>query len=237
MTTSEERVRRCDALTLWTQRILGIFCYLFFLVPYLRETRGLDRLSRKRHYLFVSNHVSLLDTILLGGIFWRRRFVPILVLGDAAVWRETWMRRFLSARLGFLIDRDRATKGRIEELESFGRSQQDFHLVVFPEGTRGGGVRVRRCQPGVSYVARAAAVPMVPVFIEGMQNVSSKKAPFSPIKGLRKIRVHFGEAIPAETLAAIDREEFPAFVRQQIQQLVPVAELGRSAAPADEGLA
>ena len=218
------RRRRCDALTLWTQWILGVFCYLFFVLPYLRELRGLESLSREQHYLFVANHVSLLDTILLGGIFWSRRFVPILVLGDAAVWRETWIRRFLSARLGFLIDRDRTTKGRLEELESFGRSREGFHLLVFPEGTRGNGVKVRRCQSGISYVARAAAAPMVPIFIENMQRVSSKRVPFSPIRGLRKIRVHFGDPTSAETVAALDRETIPDFVRREIQRLVPLAQ-------------
>jgi len=193
-------------------------------VPYLKELRGLERLSRKQHYLFVSNHVSLLDTILLGGIFWSRRFVPILVLGDAGVWRETWIRRFLSARLGFLIDRNRTTKGRLEELESFGRSREGFHLVVFPEGTRGNGVKVRRCQSGISYVARAAQAPLVPIFIENMQHVSSKRVPFSPIRGLRKIRVHFGEPMAAEDLAIIDQEELPEIVRQRIQALVPLAD-------------
>lgn len=215
-------VRRSGWGTLLAQNFLGIFCYFCFVVPYMKGLRGLSGLSRRQHYLFVSNHVSLLDTILIGGIFWSRRFVPLLVLGDAAVWKESLTRRLLSARLGFLIDRDRATKARLKELGAFGRSKEDFHLLVFPEGTRGNGVKVRPCQPGVYFVAKAAQAPMVPVFIENMQKVSSKRSAFNPIKGLLKVKVHFGEPVPPEEYSQVPRDEFPEYVRGKIQELVPL---------------
>ena len=213
---------RATWTTLLVQQVLGIGCYLFFVLPYLGRHRGFRDLDRKRRYLFVSNHVSLLDTILLGGLFWSRQRIPLLVLGDANVWKANWIRRTLSARLGFLIERGRKTKARIGELESFGRSSESFDLLVFPEGTRGNGRRVRRCQSGIYFAARASSLSMVPVFIEKMQQVSSKRRPFRPIAGLLKIRLHFGEPIAPEEYRALHKEAMTEMVRQKIQALVPL---------------
>ena len=210
-------------LTLLVQQVLGIGCYLFFVLPYLGGHEGFNDLDGNRRYLFVSNHVSLLDTILLGGLFWSRQRVPLLVLGDAMVWQETWIRRLLSARLGFLIERDKKTKARIGELQSFGRSSKSFNLLVFPEGTRGDGMKVRRCQPGIYFAAEASGLDMVPVFIEGMQEVSSKRHPFRPFSGLKKIRLRFGRPIPPEEYLALDRDAMTEMVREKIQALSPQA--------------
>jgi 1-acyl-sn-glycerol-3-phosphate acyltransferase len=93
--------------------------------------------------------------------------------------------------------------------------------VVFPEGTRGDGVNVAECQPGIYFIAQEARIPIVPVFIENMQLVSTKTGRFHPIGGLQKVEVHFGEPIAPETFLAMPREEFVEFVRQSITRLRP----------------
>jgi 1-acyl-sn-glycerol-3-phosphate acyltransferase len=87
---------------------------------------------------------------------------------------------------------------------------------VFPEGTRGDGVNVATCQPGIYYIAQAARLPLLPVFIENMQLVSTKNGRFHPIQGWRKVEVHFGAAIAPEKYLSLPREEFLDFVRTQI---------------------
>lgn len=198
------------------QALLGIGAYLSLGVPYLRRTHGLDRLDRAKRYLFVCNHVSLLDTILLGGLCWHSGCYPILVLGDKAVWHASWIKRVLSSRIGFLLERGKLNPGRIRELQDFGRAAREFHLVVFPEGTRGDGIQVGPCQPGLYYIAQEARLPMVPVFFENMQLVSTKTGRFHPIGGLRKVEVYFGQPIAPDSYLQIPREEFPDFVRRCI---------------------
>jgi 1-acyl-sn-glycerol-3-phosphate acyltransferase len=203
------------------QALLGIGAYLSLGIPYLRRTHGLDRLDTSQRYLFVCNHVSLLDTILLGGLCWRSGCYPILVLGDKSVWHASWIKRVLSSRIGFLLERGKLNPGRVRELQEFGRAAGDFHLVVFPEGTRGDGIHVGPCQPGLYYIAQEARLPMVPVFFENMQLVSTKTGRYHPIGGLRKVEVHFGPPIAAETYLPIPREEFPEFVRRSIAATLP----------------
>ena len=182
----------------FVQGLMGCFAYLLLVLPYVRRVHGLKQLKHGRNCIFVCNHVSLLDTILLGGLHWFSRQYPILVLGDKNVWRDSWIRQTLSRPIGFLLERGKLNPGRIRELQQYGSEIKRFHLVVFPEGTRGNGVDVAECQPGIHYVAQQARVPMVPVFIENMQLLSTKKGKFHPIGGLRKIEVHYGEPIPPE---------------------------------------
>lgn len=213
MSSAEPSAKRGRVIA---QFLLGIGAWLFLALPYLRRTYGLDHLDRRRRYLFVCNHVSLLDTIMLGALCWRSRCYPILVLGDKSVWHASWIKRFLSSRIGFLLERGKLNPSRIEELQAFGRAGREFHLVVFPEGTRGDGVHVAECQPGIYHIAQEARLPLLPVFFANMQKVSTKSGRFHPIGGLRKVEVHLGEPIAPEAWLAMPRTEFVEFVRQSI---------------------
>jgi 1-acyl-sn-glycerol-3-phosphate acyltransferase len=179
--------------------------------------------------------VSLLDTLLLGALCWRSGCYPILVLGDKSVWHASWLKKFLSSRIGFLLERGKLNPNRIQELQTFGRAGGEFHLVVFPEGTRGDGIHVAVCQPGIHYIALEARIPIVPVFFENMQLVSTKTGRFHPIGGLHKVEVHFGEPIPPERYLALPREEFLEFVRNRIlaaKLSPPTSDLSRVLPPA-----
>lgn len=205
----------------FAQFLLGLGAYLAFALPYLRRTHGWERLHSGKRQLFVSNHVSLLDTVLLGALFWRSRCYPILVLGDKSVWGASWIKRLISSRIGYFLDRGKLNPSRIRDLQAFARASESFQLVVFPEGTRGNGVDVASCQPGIYYIAQEARVPIVPVFIENMQWVSTKTGRFHLFGGLRKVEVHFGEPIAPEDYLRMGRDEFTDVIRAGIGRLRP----------------
>src|SRR5262245_27863018 len=160
---SELDPRRATWKLVFLQALMGVGVWLLLVLPYVRRVHPLGRLHPGKRYLFVCNHVSLLDTIFLGGLCWRSGCYPILVLGDKTVWHTSWIKRLLSGPIGFLLERGRFSPARIRELQVFGRASAQFHLVVFPEGTRGDGVQVGSCQPGLYYIAQQAQVPIVPV--------------------------------------------------------------------------
>lgn len=209
----QPRVTRSLVFTQW---LMGLGAHLFIVLPYLRRVHHLERLQSGRRWLIVCNHVSLIDTILLGAICWRAGCYPILVLGDRKVWHASWLKKMLSAPIGFLLERGKMNPNRVNELEAFGRAGREQTLIVFPEGTRGDGIHVGPCQPGLHYIAQAAQMPIVPLFIENMQLVSTKHGRFHPFRGLRKVEVHVGEPIAPEKYLSLSREEFNAFMRQSI---------------------
>ncbi len=203
----------------FAQTVIGFLCYVALVLPYSRRTHGLRQLDPQRRHLLVCNHVSLLDSLLLGGLCWWSGCYPILVLGDKKVWHTSWVKKFLSRQTSFLVERGRMNPRRIEELEAFGRAGKEFQLIVFPEGTRGNGVDVAECQPGIFYIAQAARLPLVPVFFENMQLVSTKAGRFHPLGGLRKIETHIGAPIAPEEYLHLTRDEFTEFVRTKIAAL------------------
>ena len=203
------------------QTLMGIGAYAALGLPYLRKIHGLKNIDSNQHYLFVSNHVSLLDTIILGALCWRSGCYPILTLGDKGVWHTSRLKKMLSRHIGFLLDRGRMSPKRIQELQTFGRASSDFHLLVFPEGTRGNGIDVGPCKPGLHIIAREAQLPIVPVFIENMHRVSTKSGSFHPIGGLRKVEIHIGKPIDSDRYLALERDEFGEFIRRQITSVKP----------------
>ncbi|HWN94033.1 MAG TPA: hypothetical protein VNT99_03285, partial [Methylomirabilota bacterium] len=66
-----------------------------------------------------------------------------------------------------------------------------------------------------------AKVPIVPVFIENMQFVSTKTGRFHPVAGWRKVEVHYGPPIEPADYLPISRREFSGFVREQISAIRP----------------
>jgi 1-acyl-sn-glycerol-3-phosphate acyltransferase len=200
----------------FTQCMLGLILHLVLALPFLRRVHRREHMSRQQPQLLVVNHISLLDTLLIATICWRAKCYPILVLGDKNIWHGSWVRKFLSRRTAFLLERGKLNPNRIHELEAFGQAGSEFRLIVFPEGTRGDGVNVATCQPGIYFIAQASRIPIVPVFIENMQLLSTKQGRFHPLRGFRKVEVHFGEPIAPDTYLPMPREEFLEFVRRAI---------------------
>ncbi len=204
-----------------TQFFQGLALRFFLVLPYVRRVEGVEKLDKKQKYLFVVNHVSLLDTLILGGLAWRTGLYPILVLGDWKIWGASWLRRWLSGATAYLVERGKLNPGRIRDLQAYGRAGKDFQLIVFPEGTRGDGTSVLPCQPGIYYIAQAAQLPIVPVFIANMQHVSTKTGRFHPIAGLRQVEVHYGEPIQPEAYLNMQRPDFQEFIQRRIAVLQP----------------
>ena len=171
--------------------------------------------ARAQRYLFVSNHISLLDTLLLVGLCWRSR-----VLSDSRARRQehlaaSWIRKFLSRRTGFLLERGKFNPNRIPRTAGFGRAGKEFQLIVFPEGTRGDGMNVAPCQPGSISSPRKRAFPSCPCSSRTCSWFPRRPDGFILFRGLRKVEIHFGEPIEPEDYLAMPREEFMEFVRQE----------------------
>lgn len=184
--------------------------------PFVRELRGFEKVKNLPRCLFVANHVSLLDAVTIGGTFTRFGLGPMLILADKSTWDTSWVKRWLSDAFAFRVERGKINPARIRELQAFGEASSGYHLLVFPEGTRGNGVDVAECQPGIFYIAQAAKVPIVPIFFENMQLVSTKTGKFHLLGGLQKVVVHFGEPIAPDEYLRFERAAFPEFIRSKI---------------------
>ncbi len=67
-------------------------------------------------------------------------------------------------------------------------------VIIFPEGTRSKNGKLLPAKPGVGYVAHATEAPVVPFFMEGMDD------PLSALLFKSRFKVIFGQPVPPEDL-------------------------------------
>lgn len=65
-------------------------------------------------------------------------------------------------------------------------------LLLFPEGTRGGGAIQKKPHPGVAFLAVKAKVPIIPVFVSGTDKALPRGSRFFKPAA---VRVTFGKPI------------------------------------------
>jgi 1-acyl-sn-glycerol-3-phosphate acyltransferase len=143
--------------------------------------------------LFVANHASHLDTLLLLGALpppWRRRTA---VLAAADYWFSTWWRSVAVALLfnGIPHERDRAVRTYAAARALLA---DDWNLIVFPEGTRSHDGWMQRFGSGAARVAIDAQVPIVPVVVRG-SFAAMPRGNRWPRRGRPGVSIRFGSPI------------------------------------------
>lgn len=149
-----------------------LFSYLFYETTYWLSamsmtlgfslrTDGMRHVPRTGPVLFIANHQSFLDPVLVGLAV--RRHLSYLarktLFGHPAF---TWLIRMLNA---VAIDQDGLG---IEGLRAVLRLLQGGKaVVIFPEGERTGDGKLHALQPGIQLLIKRAKAPIVPVGIAG----------------------------------------------------------------------
>ena len=114
-------------------------------------------------FILCGNHRSLIDTPIIGMVTSRRmRF-----MGKEDMWKFKPMGAFLSLVGGFPVERGTADRTALRAAEDVLKLGEP--LVMFPEGTRKEGPRLRRDDllDGPAFLAARLDVPIVPVGIGG----------------------------------------------------------------------
>ncbi len=140
--------------------------------------------------LLMSNHVSYLDPIFIGSAVHR----STRYMARSTLFKPGLIRRFLLSVNAFPVNRGapdrRAIRQALKVLED-----GDL-LFIFPEGTRSvDGTTLGKAQAGVGLIAHKTSVPVVPVFLNGAQNVLPRKA---KMPKFAKITVSFGKPLDME---------------------------------------
>ena len=162
--------------------------------------------------IYMPNHQSQLDIpVLMATLPGRVRFLAKRSLLKIPIFG--WSLR----SLGF-VPVDREDRSHAQDMLEVARQRlaAGISLVVFPEGTRGDGVRLLPFQRGGFLLALRSGSPIVPVGIEGTAQVR-------PRGSLRlrpgPVTVRYGDPVDMEGLTIRDRRRLVAEVEQQVAQL------------------
>ncbi len=169
------------------------------------EVTGLEEIDKRASYVFMCNHLSVLDGPLLFMIIpqsirviLKKEAFRIPVIGQA-------MRL-----VGFIpVDRKRLKGGKKSIDQATAMIQKKgCSFLIFPEGTRSRDGRMQVFKRGGFFLALHSQVPVAPASIQGTFELMPKKSFFAK-KG--KVRIAFHPVIPVQ---GYDREALPQLVEK-----------------------
>jgi 1-acyl-sn-glycerol-3-phosphate acyltransferase len=148
------------------------------------QAYGLHRLPRSGGALIAANHQSYLDPPIVGSCLPREMHF----MARRSLFKNPLFGALIVRYNAFPIERDTAdVKGVRTAIE---RLQAGNLLLVFPEGTRTRDGTIGPMRAGIGMLAERAAVPIVPVLIDGAYKVWPRGAALPRFGG--RIRVLFG---------------------------------------------
>ena len=154
---------------------------------------GLENIPRTGGVLLASNHQSFLDPVLVAMVLSREMHF----MARQTLFRNPVLRVIIVGYNSFAINRDSADVKGVKE--AIARLEAGNILLVFPEGTRTGDGSIGRMKPGIGVLAERAAVPIVPVLIQGAYEVWPKG---QAIPHLGRISLVFGKPLKPENTTA-----------------------------------
>ncbi len=187
--------QKSETLSRSRQTILGRALYRVFWVTVYIPVKLLFRLRVEgQHnlpdgpFILSASHRSFIDTPIVGVMTSKR----LRFMGKESLWNSRPLGAFLTIMGGFPVERDSVDRTALRAAADVLKLGEP--LVMFPEGTRQEGPRLRRedLHDGPAFVASRVGVPIVPVGLGG----TTKALPLgSSVPRPAKVVVVIGEPI------------------------------------------
>ncbi len=203
------------------RRLLHLFT-CFWAHHYVRimplwQTRfeGRDRIRPGQTYVIVANHQSLLDILVLFGLYKHFKWVSK---------RSVFQIPFIGWNM-YLNDYVGLHRGRAGSITRMMREcrrhlERGSSVLIFPEGTRSPDGRMRRFRQGAFALAQEVGVPVIPVAVKGTRDALPKHGMVFRQKGTLNIDVHILDPVSPD--AAPEPDGLTEIVEDRVR-----AELGK----------
>lgn len=188
------------------------------------RTRGLQNVPPTGPVLFIANHQSYLDPVLVG-LAVRRH---LSYLARKSLFRHPLFALLIRSLHAVPLDQDGlGIEGLRKTLQLL---QEGRAVVVYPEGERTGDGQIQPLQPGIHLLIKKTQARVVPVGVAGAFDAWPKFAPLPvpaplflpPLRAT--IAVEVGQALDAERLLQLPREAFLEAVHQEMSRVHARAE-------------
>jgi len=192
--------------------LLHALCFLWFWPAYRFRSYHADRIPHAGPVLFVANHQSFLDPIIVGLPSSHRQFYA---LARATLWNNKTVGRLISSLNAIPVDQEGNDKKAIRDCVDV--LKRGHALLVFPEGSRTPDGSVHDFAMGAGLIIRRAKPTVVPVAIEGSFDAwpRSRKLP----RATGRIAVMYGQPISPDQLANQKPDAMLADLRDQIEAM------------------
>lgn len=166
---------------------------------------GREHIRPEATYVMVANHQSLLDILVLFRLFAHFKWVSKeeLFRIPCIGWNMS-LNRYIRLRRG-----DAASIARMMR-DALATLAEGSSLMIFPEGTRSPDGRLKPFKHGAFTLAKTAAVPILPIVIQGTADALPKRG--LVLQGRHRIGVRVLPEIPPQAFAETPVEELTARV-------------------------
>ena len=144
--------------------------------------------------VFVANHVSALDAVVLAeALPPRYRHRSVVVAAADSIFKRKWEARLAQVTVdAFPIPRGGGARPHLEYLKEL--LGQNWSVIIFPEGRLTATGAIGEFRKGAAVLAMDAGVPIVPAYVDGMYEVLPR---FRRVPRPGRVTVTFGSPIPA----------------------------------------
>jgi 1-acyl-sn-glycerol-3-phosphate acyltransferase len=175
------------------------------------RVEGQEHVPTAGAVLLASTHQSHADSLAIASVVPR----PTHFLGDRRLIAWPVVGRWLP-RLGMVpLNRGEGDEGAMRVLGEL--LAEHACIVIYPEGSRSRDGRVHRLRSGLSRIAAAARVPVVPVAVAGIHDVW----PIGSRPRLRggRVRVRFAPQLPPPDPTPASRRSFNLTLQERLAEL------------------
>ncbi len=179
---------------------------------------GREKIRHGVAYVMVSNHLSLLDILVLFRLF--RHFKWVSKTENFQIPFVGWnmsLNRYIELKRG-----DRASVVKMmqacEKTLAEGNS-----IMMFPEGTRSFTGRMRAFKPGAFELALKTRSPILPIVVQGTANALPKRG--FVLRGRHPIRISVLDEVPVESFESQSATQLTESVREIIAKRLGRAEV------------
>lgn len=173
------------------------------------KVEGLEKIAPDGSYVFVSNHLSYMDTPVVLANIPEFRF-----LAKSGLFKIPLLGTHLTTAGHIPVPRGDA-RAAVKTMTSAAQiiRERGISVLIFPEGGRSQTGELASFQEGAAYIAIRAGVPLVPIALQGTREV----LPFgSGQVRSGSVRMRIGDPIPTDQLQLRDRGRITAEVRERI---------------------
>jgi 1-acyl-sn-glycerol-3-phosphate acyltransferase len=176
------------------------------------RVEGLEKIDPGGSYVFVSNHVSYMDTpVIFTHIPVNFRF---LAKSELFKWPFIGTHLTRARHISVPLEARAALKAMADASHTL--KSRGISLLVFPEGGRSEDGTLQEFKDGAAYLAIKGGVPLVPIGLIGMHEILPMH---SAIVRAGHAVLRVGEPIPTEALKLHDRGRITQELRDRIAEL------------------
>ena len=199
------------ALYRWGHRLTNLFCKT---MGHL-EAEGVNNIPREGGVLLVSNHVSLLDPIVVGSAANRE----IHYMARSSLFKVPGLGKLISAFNAYPVDRGAPDLGALRRTISLLKGGNA--VLIFPEGTRSVDGTLGKGQDGACFIAHRSGVPTLPVYHSGAERMLPRG---SKRPRRAKLTVKFGTPIDFTDMGTFEVKR-EMYQQMGIKMMDAIAEL------------